>query len=144
MLRIPLEVYYFAGSLRVMAHFLIKIEEFPVSIPIKAIVDTGSPVTLIGPLDTKRMRISKFRLKRLRGRNKPINIGGGQVITRILDKSKLRFSNGFEIEMPIDFPIKGEENPLQPSLLGIDFLLKTKAKLFFDSHNKEAYLEIED
>lgn len=143
MTKIPLEVYHFAGDLRVMAHFLLKIEEFPI-IPINAIVDTGSPVTLIGPLDTKRMRISKYRLKNLEGRNKPVNIGGGKITTKILEKSKLKFKGDFEIDMPVDFPISGEENPFQPSLLGVDFLLKAKAKLFFDPSNKKAYFEIED
>jgi hypothetical protein len=83
-MRIPLQVYHFAGSLRVMAYFLLRIEGLPL-LPIRAIVDTGSPITLIGPLDTKRMRLSKIRLERLPGRNKPVNIGGGQVITRILN-----------------------------------------------------------
>ena len=64
MRRIPLQVYYFAGDLRAMAHFLLKIEKLSKSsIPINAIIDTGSPITLIGPLDTKRMRISKESLQ---------------------------------------------------------------------------------
>jgi hypothetical protein len=46
--------------------------------------------------------------------------------------------------MPVDFPISGDEKSSQPSLLGVDFMLKTKAKLFFDPTNKEAYFEIED
>ena len=45
MQKIPLDVYDFAGSLRVMAHFWLKVEELAKSIPIRAIVDTGSPVT---------------------------------------------------------------------------------------------------
>lgn len=142
MKRIPLEVYHFAGSLRLMAHLLLKVEELPI-IPIRAIVDTGSPVTLIGPLDTKRMRLSKIKLDRLKGRNKPVNIGGGQVITRVLEESKLKFKDIFEITMPVDFPIKGDDNPFQPSLLGIDFMLRAKAKLFFNPDKREAYFEID-
>jgi len=142
---VPLQVYHFAGDLRVMAHFLLKIEKLSKSsIPIHAIIDTGSPITLIGHLDTKRMRISKIQLNRLEGRNKPVNIGGGQIHTKIIDDSKLRFLDNFEVEMPVEFPIKGEENPLQPSLLGVDFLLKTKSKLVFNPSKKEAYLEIEE
>lgn len=144
MQKINLEVYDFAGSLRVMAHFWLKIEELSKSIPIQAIVDTGSPVTLIGTLDTRRMRISRISLRNLYGRNKPVNIGGGKIVTKILDKTKLKFANGFEIEMPVDFPIEGENNSFQPSLLGVDFLLRTKSKLFFDPTNKKAYFEIED
>jgi len=72
MKRIPLQVYHFAGDLRAMAHFLLKIEGFPQSLFIRAIVDTGSPITLIGPLDSKRMRISKIQLNKLEGRHKPL------------------------------------------------------------------------
>ncbi len=142
MQRIPLEVYNFAGGLRVMAHFILRIEGLPM-LPIRAIVDTGSPVTLIGTLDSKKMRLSKIQLDKLQGRNKPVNIGGGQVTTKVLEGSKIRFANSFEIEMPVEFPIGGNDNPSQPSLLGVDFMLATKAKLCFDPHKKEAYFEID-
>ena len=58
-------------------------------------------------------------------------------------ESKLKFGDNFEVEMPVEFPISGEENPSQPSLLGIDFMLKTKAKLVFNPNKKEAYFEID-
>ena len=90
------------------------------------------------------MRISTLSLRNLQGRNKPVNIGGGQITTKVLEKTKLRFGNGFETDMPVDFPIKGESNPFQPSLLGVDFLLKIKAKFCFNPSKREAYLEIED
>lgn len=142
MQKIPLQVYDFANGLRIMAHFWLRIEEIDRSIPIRAILDTGSPVTLIGVLDVMRMRISTLKLKKLEGRNKPVNIGGGQITTRILEGTTLRFSEGFEVSMPVDFPIEGQRNPSQPSLLGVDFLLKANAKLFFNPSKKEAYLEI--
>ena len=63
MKRIPLEVYEFAGDLRVMAHFILRVEELSRFVPINAIVDTGSPITLIGPLDTKKMRIQEVFYK---------------------------------------------------------------------------------
>jgi aspartyl protease len=144
MKKIPLNVYNFAGDLRIMAHFFLKVEELSKSIPIRAIVDTGSPMTLIGPLDTGRMRISKIQLNKIRGRHRQVNIGGGQVIAKIVDNSKLTFGDGFEVNMPVEFPIEGQNNPHQPSLLGVDFLLKTKSKLVFDPTKKEAYLEIEE
>ncbi len=123
--------------------FFIKIRRAAFIYPIRAIVDTGSPVTLIGPLDMKRTRISKVQLGKLEGKHKPVNIGGGQIFTVALEKAKLKFGD-FEVEMPVDFPIKGEDNSLQPSLLGVDFMLKTKAKLIFNPSKKEAYFEIED
>lgn len=143
MRKIPLEVEFFAGSLRIMAVFLLKSENPHLFIPLRAIVDTGSPVTLVGPLDMKRTRISKVQLGKLQGKHKPVNIGGGQIFTISLEKAKLKFGD-FEIEMPVDFPIEGEDNSLQPSLLGIDFMLKTKAKLIFNPSKKEAYFEIGD
>ncbi|MBI4116457.1 hypothetical protein HY449_01795 [Candidatus Pacearchaeota archaeon] len=143
MRKIPLNVEFFAGSLRIIAVFLLRSEDPHLFIPIRAIVDTGSPVTLIGPLDMKRTRISKVQLAKLQGKHKPVNIGGGQIFTIVLEKAKLKFGD-FEVEMSVDFPIKGEDNSLQPSLLGIDFLLKTKAKLIFNPSDKEAYFEIED
>ncbi len=144
MKRIPLEVYEFAGDLRVMAHFILRVKELSRFVPINAIVDTGSPITLIGPLDTKKMRISKIQLKKLDGRHKPVNIGGEKIQTKIIEKSKLKFGNEFEVEMPVEIPIEDDDNPTQPSLLGVDFMLKTKAKLFFDPDKREAYFEIGD
>lgn len=139
---IPLQIYFFANSLRPMAHFLLKSEELNFSIPIRAIVDTGSPVTLIGTSDLKRMRLSPLQLNKLIGKHNEVNIGGGKIVTKILEKANLRFGNDLNTEIPVQFPIKGEDN--QPSLLGVDFMLKTKAKLFFDPFNKEAYFEVED
>ena len=142
--KISLQVYEFANGLRIMAHFLLKIEELNRLIPIHAILDTGSPITLIGPLDTLKMRISPLSLKNLEGRNKPVNIGGGAITTKILNKAKIKFADDFEIEIPVEFPIEGNKNPFQPSLLGVDFLLKAKATLHFNPSKKEAYFEIED
>ncbi len=144
MKKIPLEVYHFANSLRIMVHFLLRCKDPHIFTFIRAIVDTGSPTTLIGTSDIKRMRLSKIQLNKLEGREKPINIGGGQVYTKVIENANLRVGEDFEIEMPVDFPVRGEESPIQPSLLGVDFMLKTKSKLFFDPINKKAYFEIED
>jgi len=143
-MKIPLEVYEYAGSLRVMAHFFLKVEDpIQIFLSIKAIVDTGSPKNLVGPADLSRMRISKLQLQKLPGRNNPINIGGGQIMTRKIENAKVTFGNGFKTEIPVDFPINSGEGS-QPSLIGVDFMLKTGAKLFFDPTNKEAYSEIEN
>ncbi len=145
MKKIPLQVYSFAGSLRIMAHFILQSQTPHLFLPIKAIVDTGSPITLIGPIDIEKMRVSKFQLNnKLEGRTKPIHIGGGQISTRVLRDALLKFSNGFETQIDVDFPVKHEEKSIQPSLLGMNFLLDTKAKLVFDPDNGEAYFEIED
>jgi hypothetical protein len=143
MKKISLEVYHFAGSLRIIATFLLRVEDpIKVFLPIKAIVDTGSPITLISSTDLQRMRISKLQLQNIPVKNNPVNIGGGQIFTKEIEKTKIKFGNDIEVEMPINFPVKGEGS--QPSLLGIDFMLKTKSKLIFNPSKKEAYFEIED
>jgi hypothetical protein len=145
MKRIPLSVEYSSdNSLRIIAQFLLMLDEPHIFATISAFVDTGSPITLIGSLDLKRMRLSKIQLQKIGGRNKPVNIGGGKITTRIAEKTKLKFGNALEIEMPVEFPIEFEKESTQPSLLGVDFMLHTKSKLIFDPTKKEAYFEIED
>lgn len=143
MSQIPLEVCNYDDNLRIMARFLLKCENPKIFAVIQAIVDTGSPITIIGPRDVQRMRFSKVQRDKLEGRHKPVSIGGTQMFTKILNNAKLKFGE-LEIEMPVDVPIKGEEKAIQPSLLGVDFMLKTGAKLFFDPTNKVAYFEIKD
>ncbi|MEK6757583.1 MAG: hypothetical protein AABX88_00500 [Nanoarchaeota archaeon] len=131
MKRIPLQVYNFANSLRPIAHFLLKSKDLDFSIPIIAIVDTGSPITLIGISDLKRMRLSNLQLNKLIGKNNEVNIGGGKVVTRILEEANLKFGTDLNINMPIQFPINSNENSFQPSLLGVDFMLRSKSKISF-------------
>ncbi len=68
-MKIPLEVYFFAGGLRAMARFLIKSDNPHMFGSIEAIVDTGSPTTILGTPDLKRMRVSKLHLKNLDRKN---------------------------------------------------------------------------
>lgn len=143
MVKIPLQVCHYDENLRIIARFLLRCDEPKVFAVIDAIVDTGSPITIIGPRDMKRIRFSKLQREKLEGRHEPINIGGTQLFTKILNNAKLKFRD-FEAKMPVNVPIKGEEKAIQPSLLGVDFMLKTRAKLFFDPKNKVAYFEIED
>ena len=107
--KIPLEVYPFAGNLRIMAHFILRSEDPKLFIPVRAIVDTGSPITLIGSLDLQRMRLSKIQLQKLIGKLRPINVGGSKIYTKILEKANLRFGNNLEISMPVEFPLKGDK-----------------------------------
>ena len=144
MRKIPLEVFNFANSLRPMAHFLLTSEDPKIFAPINAIVDTGSPITLIGPTDLSRMRLSSIQIKKLIGKNRPINIGGEQISARTLEKANLKFGEHLKIEMPVNFPINIDNKSTQPSLLGVDFMLNTGAKLVFNPSKKEAYFEIEE
>lgn len=144
MKRIPLEVYYFAGSLRPMVHFLLRSEKPHIFASIRAIVDTGSPTTLIGSSDMERVRISTLQLRKLEGRKKPINIGGGKVYTKVIENAEITFGGSFKIKMSVDFPIGRVKGFAQPSLLGTDFMIKAGARFFFNPSKKEAYFEIDD
>ena len=111
--------------------------------PIKAIIDTGSPTTLIGLADMRRMRLSSIQTRKIEGKRGEVNIGGGKVETIKLMDMGLRIGNYIKTTLDVQFPLRGKDAN-QPSLLGVDFLKKIKAKFSFDPTRKEAYLEIED
>ena len=140
-MKIPLQVYEFAGGLRAMAHFLIRAENPHLFGSIQAIVDTGSPTTILGIPDIKRMRVSPLQLKELESRKQPHAYGGGQLKTKILQEAKLKFGEYFECIMPIEIPVDEITECTQQTIIGVDFLIKNKLKLFFDPAKREAYLE---
>ena len=140
-MKIPLQVYFFAGGLRAIARFLVRSEKPHIFGSIEAIVDTGSPTTIIGLPDLKRMRISQNHIKDLESRKDPIAYGGGQVVTKILQDARLRFGENFECIMPILIPVSEIKNGMQPTILGVDFLINNKFSLFFDPNKKIAYFE---
>lgn len=140
-MRIPLEVYDFAGGLRIMAHFLIKSEKPHIFGPIKSIVDTGSPTTILGVPDMKKMRVSQIQLKDLESRKEPHAYGGGQLKTKILRDAKLRFGEYFECTMAVQIPTDEITKCNQPTILGVDFMIENKLKLIFDPIKREAYFE---
>ena len=140
-MKIPLEVYYFAGGLRAMARFLLQSKEPHIFAPIEAIVDTGSPTTILGMLDIERMRISPLQLKKLESRKEPISYGGGEVETKILQEAKLKFGEHFECIMPVQIIVEKIDGRSQPTILGVDFLANNKLKFIFNPIKKEAYFE---
>jgi len=140
-MRIPLQVRDFAGGLRVMAQFLIRSEKPHLFGSIESIVDTGSPTTILGVPDTKRMRVSQIQLKELESRKEPHAYGGGQLKTKILRDAKLKFGEYFECEMDVQVPVEEVSECNQPTILGVDFMEKNKLKLIFDPFKKEAYFE---
>jgi len=140
-MRIPLKVCFFAGGLRAMAHFLV-ISEIPhIFTPIEAIVDTGSPTTILGIPDLKRARVSQIQLNRLESKKEPMSYGGGKVQVKTLKNAKLKFGEHYDCEMPISIPVEGNKDCSQPTILGVDFMILNNFKLFFDPNKGEAYLE---
>jgi hypothetical protein len=140
-MKIPVEINYFAGGLRAMLKVILKFDNPHLFLPINAIIDTGSPTTLIGISDMRRMRLSKVQLNKIQGMTHEVNIGGGKVKTIKLENMKFKIGSYLDIEMDVQFPIDGEEKA-QPSLLGVDFLEKINANFCFNPSKREAYLEI--
>lgn len=143
MLRIPVEVNFFAGGFRSMLNVILSLKDPKIFLLVKGIIDTGSPTPLVGIKDMIRMRLSKLQIKKIESRKEEVNVGGGTVETIKLENMKIRIGDYLETELNIKFPIKGE-NEKQPTLLGVDFLEKIRAKFYFNPSKKEAYLEIDD
>ena len=143
MVRIPVDILYFAGGWRPMLSIILRYPDPKIFLPIKGIIDTGSPTTLIGLSDMMRMRLSKIQIKKILGSHGEVNIGGGKVETIKVEGMGLKIGNFLETDLDVQFPLSGE-NPKQPSLLGVDFLEKIKANFYFNPSKKESYLEIED
>ncbi len=143
-MKIPLQVYEFAGGLRIMAHLLLRAEEPHMFGPIRAIVDTCGPATIIGNGDAERMRVSKIQLKNLETHKNPVAIGGGKMVTKVVKNAEMTMGTEFKSE-PMDLlvPFQSDEGSnCQPTILGVNFMEKNRLTLFFDPINKEAYFEI--
>jgi len=123
-----------------MVHFLLQSENPHIFAPVRAIVDTGSPITILGLPDLKKMRVSQLKLKDLESRKETISYGGGQVRAKILRDNKIKIGE-FECSVPIQIPVEEIKDCSQPTILGVDFLIENKLSLFFDPTKKEAYFE---
>ena len=55
MVQIPVEINYFAGGWRPMLNVILSFDDPKIFLPVKGILDTGSPTTLIGLADMRRM-----------------------------------------------------------------------------------------
>lgn len=126
-----------------MLNVILRFDNPKIFLPIKAIIDTGSPTTLIGISDMRRMRLSKIQLGKIPGMFHEINIGGGKVKTIKLENMEFGIGNYLNTKLDVQFPVDGEEKA-QPSLLGVDFLEKIKANFCFNPSKKESYLEIDN
>ena len=138
---IPLKVYFFAGGLRAIVRFFIQSKDPHIYGFVEAIVDTGSPTTILGVSDVKRMRVSKVQLKKLESKKESIACGGSLIKTKNLQEAKLRIGQSLECIMPVQIPVDEIQGSSQPTILGVDFLIKNKLKLIFDPNKKEAYFE---
>lgn len=143
-MRIPIEVEFFAGGLRPLTALCLKAETPKLFGFISAIIDTGSPRTILGGADVEKMRISQIQMQKLVGKEEEVNLGGVQMKTRVLPDAQLIFGNNIRIKIPVLVPVKIIHGVPPPTILGVDFLSEGKLKFFFDPSNKEAYLESPD
>lgn len=143
-MRIPLNVYDFAGGPRAMATILIRAEKPHLFIPVEAVVDTGSPATILGTSDLRKARISIITLKNLESRKTPVHYGGGKIETKILRDARLTFGNYYDCIMPVQIPVKSDEESTQPTILGVDFMIINNFRFFFYPNKEIAYFEKDD
>lgn len=116
-MRIPVRVEFFAGGLRPMVTACIKSELPKIFGVISAIIDTGSPETILGAGDIQRMRISQVQMQKLVGTEKEINIGGAQIKTRQLPNAELKIGEK-TIKLPVQVPVKLIKGTPPPTILG--------------------------
>jgi len=140
-MKIPIRVEYFAGGLRPIATFTLKSTTPHIFSFVTAIIDTGSPNTILGSADVQRMRLSQIQMQKLIGEEKEVNLGGAQMKTRTLEEAELSLGGKLQVKIPVQVPVKLIKGSPPPSIIGVDFLLEGKLKFFFDPNKKEAYLE---
>lgn len=143
-MKVPIRVDFFAGGLRPMATFTLKSEVPHIFGFVNAIIDTGSPKTILGGADIQRMRISQVQMQKLVGAEREVNLGGAQMKTRELPEAEIKIGDKINVKLPVQVPVKIIKGVPPPTIIGVDFLLEGKLKFFFDPFRKEAYLETND
>ena len=90
-MKIPVRVEFFAGGLRPLIAVCVKSKMPKIFGFVNAIIDTGSPTTILGAGDIQRMRLSQVQMQKLEGTEKEVNLGGAQIKTRVLPEAELIF-----------------------------------------------------
>ena len=114
-------------------------------IPVRFIVDTGSPVTFVDEFVSSKIRIY--------ANNLPLDhsalMGGSKIAMHSAGSVEMSFINQenslTRMEMPLlvaktEWTRKGKIYS-GTSIIGLDFFVKNKARLFMDPYNKIAYIE---
>ncbi len=143
-MKIPIRVEFFAGGLRPIVTFTLRSMIPHIFGFVNAVLDTGSPTTILGSADIQRMRISQIQMQKLIGEEKEVNLGGAQIKTRILPEAQISIAGKINVKIPVQVPVKIIKGIPPPTIVGVDFLLVGKLKFFFDPARREAYLETSD
>lgn len=148
-MKIPLIVDELYGGLRAFKIFIIMGPHFAGSI--KFIIDSGSPDTIIGTMDASRLNIPITSLPNSDLDKQVVGLDGATIPLKLIKDAKLSCTNDSGTSVKVIQPIyvnskyiqkiRGQETQGNPSVLGVDFLLKNKFKFFFDPSSKIAYLE---
>ncbi|MGB2729059.1 MAG: hypothetical protein WBD09_11455 [Halobacteriota archaeon] len=148
-MKIPLHLRKaYPGEERLFAYVPVTIRAPRIYGQINALVDTGSPRTVIAPKDAVKLKVPFKILPR--SAPKDLRIGGVTLPAYSLKGILLGVIDENRTMKRIDMPMinvlnrpqqyKGEINHI-PSILGTDFLEDNKLALYFDPYNKIAYLE---
>src|SRR3989344_5277501 len=151
-MKIPLLVDDLYGCLRAFKGIMIMGLRFAGFI--KFILDSGSPDTIIGTMDASRLNIPVANLPDTDSDKQVVGLDGAIISLKLIKNANLVLiddkGSSIKIILPIYVnskhiqKIRGQETQGNPSVLGVDFLLKNKFKFIFDPYKKEAYLEKED
>jgi hypothetical protein len=115
---------------------------------IKALVDTGSPFTVLSPLDALKLKLPITTM----WTGSPVYLAGFCFLNHPLDKVRLNFKTenaqylSIDMKLGVLIPTKMDRKTINsvkhiPSLIGNDFLEDQKLTLNFDPCAKSAYLE---
>ena len=88
---------------------------------VTAIIDTGSPTSILGGADIQRMRISQIQMQKLVGEEKEVNLESAQIKTRILPDAHLSISNKIKVKIPLHVPVKIIRGIPPPTIIGLIF-----------------------
>jgi len=145
-MKIPLKIVKdYAGAMRIVGNLYVSSEDLRIIGIMTAIIDTGCPETIISSDDRTRIRASSIAVKRLKGEKLYITLGGSVIQVHKIDKMHVRV--GKSVTMPVyislgiveSVSIKDEGFPI-PSIIGMDYLAKSKLTLVFNPSKNEAYL----
>lgn len=148
-MKIPLIVDELYGGIRAFKVVMIMGPHF--AGPIKFIIDSGSPDTIIGTMDASRLNIPIANLPNTDLDKQVVGLDGAIIPLKLIKDAKLILTDDLGSNAKFILPvyvnskhiqkIRGQETQGNPSVLGVDFLLKNKFKFIFDPSKKEAYLE---
>lgn len=116
---------------------------------IEALVDTGSPFTVLSTVDALKLRLPIKTMRKV----EPVYLAGFTFFKATLGNSSMTFRTDDQKSLTIQFnnmgvliPTKLDPNQLEgvkhiPSIVGNDFLEQEKFGLYVNPSTKVAYLE---